>query len=122
MSRAKGAFPAVTKSVIFDRDEGRCVVTGRYLRFEEAQFHHRRPRNMGGVKGARAVETASPANGLTVSLEGHAWVESNRYEALRLGLLVPQGWQPTKTAVKHAVHGLVHLDDLGGWTPVITPF
>lgn len=119
---AKGAFSTATKLLIWERDQGRCVVTGRYLRFEEAQFHHRRPRQMGGVKGARAVETASPANGLTMSLEGHAWVESNRYEALRLGLLVPQGWLPTKTAVRHAVHGLVHLDDLGGFTRLTTPF
>ena len=120
---AKGAFTTATKLLIWERDEGRCVVTGRPLSMESGtEVHHRLPRRSGGRKGEWARICASPANGVLLSVEGHRWVESDRYEAMRDGLLIPQGWLPTKTALKHAVHGLVHLDDLGGFTRLTTPF
>lgn len=120
---SKGAFSRQTKLLIWERDQGRCVVTGERLSMESGtEVHHRLPRRSGGRKGEWARICASPANGVLLSVPGHRWVESNRYEAMRLGLLIPEKWIPARTPLKHAVHGLVLLDDLGGFEPLTTPF
>lgn len=73
--------------------------------------HHRRPRRLGGT---RRPETNQAANLVRLCLHHHDWVESNRLTALNMGMLLHDGDDPAGTSIVCS-HGLVHLDNEGGW-------
>lgn len=69
--------------------------------------------------GTWREDTNSPANLVILCGTGtescHGWVETNRAEAYRLGLLVKQNAAPSQVSIQHAVHGLCWLTDDGDW-------
>jgi hypothetical protein len=95
------------------RDEHKCVYDGAPIELHY-EIHHRRPRGMGG---SRDPKTNSPANLILLCPDHHAWVESNRTEALEMGFLVPQGHDPVMWAIDHGLHGLCYLQDDATWVP-----
>jgi hypothetical protein len=110
-----------TLDVVVERDQGRCASCGLLIvgeRGRDWSLHHRRPAQMGGD---RSPVSHGPANLLLLHGSGvelcHGHVESARTESYDLGLLVRRSDDPRAVAVEHAVHGLVLLDELGGWTP-----
>lgn len=107
-------FSKATRELVFLRAGGRCERCGW---IEEAtQYHHRRPRGMGG---SRASDTNTAANCLLLCHYCHAKVESDRDKSLVLGLLVPQGKSPSETPVWR-LREWVLLDDYGYATPTQT--
>lgn len=70
--------------------------------------------------GSKDPDSGSPANGLWVHPSCHAWIESNREEALANGYLVRQGTDPTTVPVKMGLHWYV-LDHHGTRTRVSQP-
>lgn len=105
-------FSKATKELVFLRAGGRCERCGW---IEEAtQYHHRRPRGMGG---SRAADTNTAANCLLLCHYCHTKVESDRDTSLGLGLLVPQGKSPAETPVWR-LREWVLLDHYGYTTPV----
>lgn len=103
-----GPTPAVLATVK-TRSGGRCEFSYP-CPTPPAQTHHRRPRRMGGSSDPT---TNLPSNLLRLCLPHHEWVESNRAEALRLGLLVHANADPAQVPVLHAVHGWVLLTPAG---------
>lgn len=97
------------------RSEGRC----EFWRCadEAAHTHHRRPRRMGG---STAPDTNQAANLLRLCPAHHDWVESERLQALQLGLLLHAGVAPASAPVLLR-YGRVLLDNDGTWTPATTP-
>lgn len=77
------------------------------------QWHHRRPRGMGG---SSAEDTNGPHNGLLLCVPCHAEVEANRTDGLRYGWLVRQGARPETVPVLRRGEWVV-LDNNGGYTP-----
>lgn len=73
---------------------------------------------MGGGKSKQRLSNVvwleSHINGLIES--DPVWAE----EARQRGIKVSQHADPSKTAIEHAVHGVVWLDDDGGWTDGLT--
>lgn len=84
MTRRTGPSP-VTRQLVQTRDQV-CVSCGE----PGEQIHHRRSRSMGGTRRASAN---SPGNLVTLCVECHASVESNRADALDRGLLLSQSVQ-----------------------------
>lgn len=83
--------------MVLARSSGRCeVVAGWWCLGEAQQIHHRRPRGMGGT---RRDSSNRPSALLHLCSPCHAWIESNRTEALRLGYLVSQSWEPADVSV-----------------------
>jgi 5-methylcytosine-specific restriction protein A len=89
-------FSRAVKAIIDERSRGWCEICG-YLAID-GQYHHRRPRGMGGTKRS---ETGSPVNALYLCQECHAWIESLRAHALRNGWLVSQSEDPALTPVNY---------------------
>lgn len=122
MSRRTGPT-AATVDVVWERDRGACSRCGKPLdrsqRGTQYSIHHRSPRGMGG---RREEWVNQPANLLLLCGSGvtgcHGWVETNRSEAMDTGWIVGRNWRVTATevAVLHAIHGMVHLTDDGGYT------
>jgi 5-methylcytosine-specific restriction protein A len=84
-------FSKHTRELVFLRAHGRCERCGR---IELAmQYHHRRPRAMGGSK---AGDTNGAANCLLLCTNCHRYIESARNTAIDAGWLVPQGKKPEK--------------------------
>lgn len=102
-----GAFTPITRGKIAARAGDRCE---RCRSAGIEQYHHRRPRAMGGSK---RPSTASAANGLALCAPCHGWIESNRDEAGRLGYLVSQSWEPADVSVFRDGQW-VFFDDQGG--------
>jgi len=105
-------FSKHTRELVFLRSGGRCE---RCEWIEQpSQYHHRRPRAMGG---SRAADTNGAANCVLLCHYCHSQVESHRDASLGLGYLVPQGKKPSEIPVWR--HGKwVFLDDFGYVTPV----
>lgn len=108
-------FPVVVREIVQQRAtvDGvkRCEKCGEYA--SDLQYHHRRPRGMGGSK---RVDTNVASACLLLCGMCHLWVESYRAEALNAGWLVRQTKVPQDTPVVYrGVPSL--LDDLGGVTP-----
>jgi hypothetical protein len=78
-------FTEKTRILVMERAKDRCEMCGAPV--EYPQLHHRRPRGMGGT---RNPASRSPANALALHLACHAWIESNRAEAIERGYLVRQ--------------------------------
>ena len=84
------------------------------MQVESPQYHHRRPRGIGGTK---RVETGQAQNALLLHTKCHTRVESNRLEAYESGWLVAQSSDPGAAPVK-LWDGWFVLDSLGARGPV----
>ena len=103
-------FDKKTRAIITLRAGGvceRCGLSGNL------QFHHRRPRAMGG---SRRRDTNQPANGVLVCVRCHCWIEGYREAALETGWLVRQWRRPCEAPIYRHDQWVV-LDDLGYVTP-----
>jgi len=78
------------------------------------QYHHRRPRGMGGSK---AADTNTASNCALLCGFCHAHVEKQRQASLWAGWLVRQGENPAQTPL-FLDRRWVFLDDFGYVTPV----
>lgn len=81
-------FSPAARRLINDRAEDTCERCGAAA---VEQHHHRRARGAGGSKDPI---TNTPANAFGVCASCHAYIESNRTEALQKGWLVRQGQDP----------------------------
>lgn len=99
-------FPPKVRQIIRERADSYCEYCGLNRGVE---IHHRRPRAMGGTN---RQSTNEASNGLLLCAECHRWAESNRTEALLLGVLLLQIQSPAKSAVQYRGQ-FVYLDDLG---------
>lgn len=88
-------FSDEVRSIARARSRERCELCGTPILV--AQFHHRRPRGMGG---SRRVETGDASNCLVLHPACHAQVESDRKRALDNGWLVSQWKEPSDVPVK----------------------
>lgn len=100
-----------TRDLVLERDSG-CVICGKGP--YGLQVHHRKPRRMGGRSDA-AIN--GPANLVSVCREDHEWLESNRAEALDMGLLLHESEDPERVPVLHFLYGAVFLLTDGGVQP-----
>ena len=87
-------FPVKVREQVMNRAMQRCERCA--LTSNAYQWHHRRPRGAGGSK---AADTNTAANCLLLCVPCHAWIESNREEALHDGWLVRQGHKPAEMPV-----------------------
>ncbi len=87
-------FPQQVRDRVANRAVQHCERCGHATNVY--QWHHRRPRGSGGSK---AADTNTAANCLLLCVPCHAWVESNREEALHFGYLVRQGHNPAEVPV-----------------------
>lgn len=101
--------------IVARRSGGKCEITGCHSPGE--QFHHRRPRGMGG---SRFAGIHSPSNLLHLCAEHHAWIESHRTESREFGLLVPQSSDPGDVVVVLR-HGRVRLTETAAFVIVGAP-
>ena len=109
-------FSKHTRELVFLRSGGRCERCGRPPASWRAafQWHHRRPRGMGGSK---AADTNTAANCALLCGYCHAYVETHRERGFEAGWLVRQGEKPTETPLN--LNGQwVLLDNYGYITPV----
>lgn len=94
---AKG-FTVQTREIVQQRatENGltRCERCGHAA--QDLQYHHRRPRGMGGSKRAA---TNQASNCLLLCGECHLHVEAHRFAAIRYGHLVLQTKDPLATPV-----------------------
>lgn len=86
-------FTPATRKIINDRADYVCECCGAA---PVEQHHHRRARGAGGSKDPL---TNTPANAFAVCAADHAYIESNRTEALDKGWLVRQGKNPAEVPV-----------------------
>ena len=89
-----GAFDAKLRELVYTRAAGKCERCGTP---GQMQYHHRRPRGMGGT---RRTDTAGAANALLLHPSCHEWVERNRAAALDQGFLVTQQHDPAAIPVR----------------------
>jgi len=100
-------FSKRTRELVYLRAKGRCERCGW---IEDAgQYHHRRPRAMGGSK---AADTNGAANCVLLCIHCHNDVESRREWALDFGFLVPQGKKPSEVPLWRCRKWVI-LDDFG---------
>jgi 5-methylcytosine-specific restriction protein A len=93
--------------MVAERAGKRCELCGTVQ--YNLQFHHRRPRAMGG---SRRPDTNQPANCVLVCPSCHLLIESSRRQALTRGWLVRQTKNPAEVPLFR--HGRwVLLDDHG---------
>ena len=110
--KRSSAFSESVRLLIDARAKGICELCG--MRVTSPQYHHRRPRGIGGTK---RVETGQAQNALLLHQKCHARVESNRLEAYESGWLVGQSSDPGAAPVK-LWDGWFVLDSLGAREPV----
>lgn len=77
---AGGAFTPQVRAAILDATLGRCAGCSRPV----DEVHHRCPRRAGGTSNR---DVGEPFNGLGLCRTHHAWAESHRAHAARLGWL-----------------------------------
>lgn len=115
-----GEFSKATVALIVRRDGNCCALCGGPIsgaRGFDWSVHHRCPRGQGGTS---LDWVGSAANGLLLHGHGtagcHGWVESHREKAKGDGFLLPRNGRGTalELPVRHAVHGWVVLDAVGG--------
>ena len=105
-------FSKHTRELVFLRSGGRCERCG--LIELAMQYHHRRPRGMGG---SRATDTNGAANCVLLCVYCHRDIEAYREAAIDFGFLVPQGKKPAETPLRRHKKWVL-LDDFGYVTPV----
>lgn len=109
------AFSDVVRARVMARSGGFCEVRVNGCWDEGSQYHHRRPRGMGG---SRSSVSGGAANCLFVCLSCHNALETaERAEARDRGWIVRQGADPRQVPV-YRYRRWVLLNDEGGITPV----
>lgn len=93
------------RALVYARSGGTCERCGAA---PAAEWDHRKNRSQGGLW--------LPSNGLHLCRNCHAWKTSNPLRATRHGWAVKSWQNPVEVPVRLAAHGLVLLDDLGGFT------
>lgn len=110
--RLSGQPLARRNQLIDDREQQKCARCGVII-WAGASRHHRKFRSR---RGGDEV-----SNGLLMCGSGttgcHGWAHMNPIAARELGFAVLSHEDPTQVPVKHAIHGWVYLDDLGGVHP-----
>lgn len=115
MSRDTG-FSTATKALIDARSGGVCeimipfVCTGR-----PQEYHHRRPRAMGGTRRADANYAS---NGVHACRNCHQYAEIHRAEARVNGWLVSQHASPAEVGMLYRGATVLYLTDAGGYGAV----
>lgn len=136
-----GEFPAGVVKLIWIRDQGACAMCGRSLVATRRGYpdyeggwsvQHREARGKGGAsrkygRVARPWLTLA-SNGVLMCGDGvtgcHGDVETReRARGFALGFVVSAIGvrRPASVPIKHAAHGWVTLDDVGGWDPAEAP-
>lgn len=105
-------FSKHVRIVVEERSGGRCERCGVVR--DDMQYHHRRPRGMGG---SRQPDTNTAANCVLLCSYDHALIESMRDEYLELGWLVRQGQKPADVPIWRFKKWVL-LDDHGCVIPV----
>lgn len=105
-------FSKKVRAVVTDRAAGRCELCG--VTEAGLQYHHRRPRGMGG---SRRADTNQASNCALLCPKCHCLIESNRTEAKKRGWLVRQGHNPAQVPVFREGRWVL-LDDHGCVVPV----
>jgi len=109
-------FTEEVRDAVLQRSGGKCERCGLAVR-GRAEYHHRRPRGMGGSK-IPAVGSAS--NCVLLHPGCHMYIESYREKGRKLGFLVRQTDDPQEAPVKRW-DGWVLLGQDGSMTPVDPP-
>ena len=100
-------FPKRVRDIIAKRSQAMCERCGVS---SAVQYHHRRPRGMGG---STSPDTNVASNALALCVACHNQIESNRDEALQMGWLVLQGATPAHMPVLRRGDWVWLLDDGG---------
>jgi hypothetical protein len=95
-------------ALIDARDRQTCVKCGVIIWVGASRHHRKFKSRRGGDEVSNAVLLCG--SGTTGC---HGWVHANPVSARMLGLALASGEDPRLVPVKHAVHGLVWLDDAG---------
>lgn len=113
------AGPLKTRNKRIDtRDHQRCARCAIII-WSGGSRHHRKFKSRGGGDEV--------SNGVLMCGSGttgcHGWAHSNPVSARQAGFAVGASEDPRLVPIKHALHGLVWLDDLGGFsaTPPTIP-
>lgn len=96
--------------IVFKRAGDHCEFVG--CRSLPQHTHHRRPRRLGGTTDPIVN---LPANLLRLCVQHHEWIESNRSEATKLGLLLAGSADPSVVPVV-LDGGVFLLDNFGAKT------
>lgn len=111
MARDRTGFTQDQRDALLHRSYGTCEVCNSA---PVAHLHHRRPRRMGGARGADDVIVNAVSNGLAVCNVCHDMIESDRAKSRYYGRLVPPSEEPRRTPVYLPRYlGWVLLDDDG---------
>ena len=94
-SRAEGAFSEATKQLIRSRARGKCEMCG-LPSIAGSQYHHRKPRRMGGTSDKRISQAA---NGVLLHPGCHERIETNRTWAYDNGWLLYTSEWPDEVPV-----------------------
>lgn len=106
MARRNTGFSDEVRAMIFERADGRCEICAES--FSDMQYHHRRPRGMGGT---RRADTNTASAGLYLCGEDHRIVEAYRVQAFDRGWLVRQSESPSEIPVERRGVSVVLRDD-----------
>lgn len=108
----------VTRELVLERDDYRCVSCGVPIIGQQYSLQHRRARGMGGTDDPAANRPSNLVTlcGSATSPGGcHLAAEQRETEARDLGYWVPS-WQDPRTVPVYTLHSLVYLDDEGEWS------
>lgn len=101
------------REIVLTRAAGRCERCGRRC---AGQFHHRKPRGMGGAR--RDSSRHCPSRVVYLCYACHRWAESERTEAMAAGWLVSHWADPAEVPVATFLGSLVLLRVDGTAVPV----
>lgn len=102
---------AEARRIILGRAGGLCERCGCR---GPGEFHHRRPRGMGG---SRRVDVHCPSGMVFLCRPCHRWAECNRTQALSDGWLVSQWGEPATVPIVTFLGGRVLLSPDGSTVP-----
>lgn len=94
MGSSDAAFSDTARVLIASRSDWRCDRCG--LRADHGQFHHRKPRRMGGSSDP---SLGLPSNGLYLHPSCHEFIERKRTAAMQLGFILTDRDDPARTPV-----------------------
>jgi hypothetical protein len=108
-------FSQPVRELVMLRCGARCERCGQFLFGVSSSIHHRRRRGMGGVSGARADVSNSPANALVLCGSAttgcHGWAEANPTRAHDEGIVLRQDENPAAMPVELYVGRVLLTDD-----------
>ena len=103
-----------TRELVLERDDWRCVSCGLPILGQLYSLQHRKAR---GVGGGNEPSNLIVLCGSATSPGGcHLAAEQRQERSRDLGYWVPSWRNPRHVAVYHSQHGLVWLDDEGGFS------